>query len=576
MKVNKGRIIVTALAIMLVSLFGLNFISGPASRVYAAESDDKDYEEYGGVRFYDVDEIVIKDTNQPSEDEIEEASFRTGSGSITGRDWYSYSSKYFYQSLNANQKMMYKAMYEYCMYYLVTEDSSKDSPANYQMYTFQVGNKTVLESLTKEFKVADYGVSFEEADNTIMVFFYENPQFYFLDVYYYRTSAGYYLTFYDLFRDSTARAVYTNMIFDKVDECAQKVKDESIEYNKVKIAHDFVCDNNKYSFSEDLGYIEDYDQSIYSSIIMGKTVCAGYSKCTMAILRKAGQKAICIVSTQKGFHAWNMVMVGANWYNLDVTWDDSKRDNPNNTNYNYPYDYYFLISDDDLNNYDNNPEAHLALPILTNSLFKPVCKTNYSDSTYMDAKNSTALTETDVRADFNGIYRPEVIPVVTLSAKSFTYTGSVIKPAITVKAGGHVVSADSYVVSYPSAKNVGTYKVTVTLLESSGYSGTGIGEFKINPKKTSISKLSSGSKKKISVKVKKISKQASGYQIQYSTKKNFKSKKTVWLKGYNKNSKTISGLKSKKKYYVRVRTYKTVNGTKYYSEWSNVKTVKVK
>ena len=60
----------------------------------------------------------------------------------------------------------------------------------------------------------------------------------------------------------------------------------------------------------------------------------------------------------------------------------------------------------------------------------------------------------------------------------------------------------------------------------------------------------------------------SGYQIQYSTSKKFTSAKTVTVKGYKTTSKTIKSLKAKKTYYVRVRTYKTVNGKKVYSDWS--------
>ena len=48
------------------------------------------------------------------------------------------------------------------------------------------------------------------------------------------------------------------------------------------------------------------------------------------------------------------------------------------------------------------------------------------------------------------------------------------------------------------------------------------------------------------------------------------------VKGYSKTSKKITNLKGGKKYYVRVRTYKTVNGTKYYSPWSKTKTVTTK
>lgn len=96
-----------------------------------------------------------------------------------------------------------------------------------------------------------------------------------------------------------------------------------------------------------------------------------------------------------------------------------------------------------------------------------------------------------------------------------------------------------------------------------------------NPSKTSISKLTA-KKKGFTVKWKKPT-NASGYQIQYATDKNFKkNKKTVTVNKSSSTSKTVSKLKSKKKYYVRVRTYVTVNGTKKYSSWSAVKSIKTK
>ena len=68
-----------------------------------------------------------------------------------------------------------------------------------------------------------------------------------------------------------------------------------------------------------------------------------------------------------------------------------------------------------------------------------------------------------------------------------------------------------------------------------------------------------------------------GYQIQYSTDSKFKKgNKTITVKGYNKTSKKISKLKAKKKYYVRIRTYKTVYKKNYYSGWSKAKAVKTK
>ena len=69
----------------------------------------------------------------------------------------------------------------------------------------------------------------------------------------------------------------------------------------------------------------------------------------------------------------------------------------------------------------------------------------------------------------------------------------------------------------------------------------------------------------------------SGYQIQYSLKKNFKSKaKKVFVKGAGKTRRVIKKLKSRKKYYVRIRTYKKIGKATYYSPWSKKKSVKVK
>ena len=92
--------------------------------------------------------------------------------------------------------------------------------------------------------------------------------------------------------------------------------------------------------------------------------------------------------------------------------------------------------------------------------------------------------------------------------------------------------------------------------------------------RTSISSLKNSSSRKLTLAWKKNSK-ATGYQIQYSTKSNFSSYKTITVKSYKTVQKTISKLTKKKSYYVRVRCYKTYNGSKYYSAWSTRRAVKI-
>ena len=95
------------------------------------------------------------------------------------------------------------------------------------------------------------------------------------------------------------------------------------------------------------------------------------------------------------------------------------------------------------------------------------------------------------------------------------------------------------------------------------------------PKSASIKKVK-GAKKAILVTCKKVS-GVNGYEIQVATNKKFKkNKKTVNIKKQKTTKTTVKKLKAKKKYYVRVRTYKIVNGKKVYSSWSKVKSVKTK
>ena len=164
---------------------------------------------------------------------------------------------------------------------------------------------------------------------------------------------------------------------------------------------------------------------------------------------------------------------------------------------------------------------------------------------------------------------------ISLSATTYTYNGSTKKPSVTVKnANGTKLTTSSYTVTYASGrKNVGTYKVTIKM--KGNYSGTKTLTFKIIPPKTTIKSLTAG-KKSLKVAITKKSTQVTGYQIQYSTKKSFSSYSTKTVSSYKTTTVTLSSLSAKKTYYVRVRTYKTVNGKKYYSGWSTIKYKKTK
>ena len=169
---------------------------------------------------------------------------------------------------------------------------------------------------------------------------------------------------------------------------------------------------------------------------------------------------------------------------------------------------------------------------------------------------------------------------IKLKATSLTYNGKVRTPKVIVKdrTGKTLVKNTDYTVSYAKGrKYVGKYAVKITF--KGKYSGTKTLYFAIKPRATSISSLKAGSKK-FTVKWKKQATQTTGYQVQYSASSKFSKAKTVTVGKNTTVSKKISKLSGKKKYYVRVRTYKTVkiNGKsiRIYSGWSKAKTVTTK
>ena len=158
--------------------------------------------------------------------------------------------------------------------------------------------------------------------------------------------------------------------------------------------------------------------------------------------------------------------------------------------------------------------------------------------------------------------------------KAKTYTGKATSQAVTVKLGTKtLVKGTDYKVTYKNNKNVGTATVTITGINA--YGGSIKKTYKINPKGTSLKKVTAG-KKAFTATWTKQAKQTTGYQIQYSTSSKFKNAKTVTVKKNTTVKTKVKKLNAKKKYYVRIRTYKTVNGKKYYSSWSKSKTVKTK
>lgn len=167
---------------------------------------------------------------------------------------------------------------------------------------------------------------------------------------------------------------------------------------------------------------------------------------------------------------------------------------------------------------------------------------------------------------------------VALSSGSLVYTGKERKLSVRIiDSNGMEIDSKNYVLKYGNNVNVG--KASVTVIFRGDYEGSMTAYFDIVPKSIGSFRLVRRPNG-ILVKWKKQRKQTTGYEIQYSTSKKItgKTAKTVIVKNNKVVSKMLSIKKRRKKYYVRIRTFKVVkvNGKpqKFYSGWTKVRSVK--
>ena len=191
---------------------------------------------------------------------------------------------------------------------------------------------------------------------------------------------------------------------------------------------------------------------------------------------------------------------------------------------------------------------------------------NTSDSKKTQNSSTTNKLKKQKITKVSSAYKKSVGQSFTLKPKAkgkITYKTSNKKVA-TVNSKGKV-----------TVKGTGKATITVTAKATSTYSKC-VKKITVYgvPKKPEMKKLTAG-KKKFTVQWKK-DKKADGYQVQYSTDKKFK--KNVKSVNISKKSTkaTVKKLKKGKTYRVRVRSYKKINGKKYYSGWGKVKSVKVR
>lgn len=524
-------------------------------------------------------------------------------------EWDKYSSNYIYNNLNSDERKLWDALDYVCYLYLTGNDDAV----------------SVSGMVLPDYNIDYSALSLDRAVEVYLMFNYSNPQYYFIDGgYAYIESRGVMApTFYEEFRSGSARSKATQAMKNQITSCESAIAAAGSAEQKAKVAHDYIVKKVEY----DDNYLTDpenpFHQSAYSVFCDDHSVCAGYTKAFEMLMNGAGIDTIAVLSTD---HAWNMIKINDSWYHMDCTWDDWDGYSGYEIIYNFFNRSEAVIRSDGTHEIQSMFDGKLPKSTLDSgagntSIGKcatPSKKTATPKITYKTVKNGVQVTissntsNTEIYYTTNGQTASSSYTKSHRYKKPFTVSKKTTIKAIAVK--------DTYWNSDQTSKTVDGRVYTVNFKSNGGssvskqyvqynkvikkpsnpkrskytFAGwytdsklTKAWDFntkiksgktlyakwkKISLKQAVISKVQNVSGKKIKVTVKKVS-GADGYQIQYSTKSNMKSAKTVTS---SKTTTTISKLSKGKKYYIRVKAYKKDStGKKVAGKWSKVKNLKV-
>ena len=524
-------------------------------------------------------------------------------------EWDKYSSNYIYNNLNSTEQTFWDALAYVCALYLTGEDDAVSTSG----------------MVLPDYTISYSSLSLERATDIFLMFNYSNPQYYFINGgYAYIESRGILVpTFYTEFQSGSKRSQATQAMKNTITSWESTIASAGSTEQKAKAAHDLIAKKVQYDDNYLTNPENPFHQSAYSVFCDDHSVCAGYTKAFEMLMNGAGIDTIAVLSTD---HAWNMIRINDSWYHMDCTWDDLD----GYAGYEIIYKFFnrseAVIKSDGTHEIESMFDGKLPASTLDSGA------NNTSIGKCATPSKKTAAPKITCKSVKNGVQvaissttsNAEIYYTVNGSTASSSYTKSYrYKQPFTVSKKTNIKAIavkDTYWNSDQTGKTVDGRVYTVNFKSNGGssvskqyvqynktikkpsnpkrskyifcgwYSDSKLTKAwnfnnkitsgktlyakwkKISLKQAVISKVQNVSGKKIKVTVKKVS-GADGYQIQYSTKSNMKSAKTVTS---SKTTTTISKLSKGKKYYDRVKAYKKdTTGKKVAGKWSKVKNFKV-
>lgn len=202
------------------------------------------------------------------------------------------------------------------------------TPPEQDVYDEIYGN---IQSLTPQFSLLN-DTTTERINDIVHAVYYDNPELFWIDSSYrYGYTSDQRITNLTIHFNETAENFAAGK--EQFEAAADKIIEGAMAFSsdleKEKYVHDALVTSVEYRLNSPL------NQSAYSALVEGKSVCAGYSRAFQYILMKLGIPCYYAVGYAEQDHAWNIVELDGQYYNVDLSWNDPIGNPPDEIHYEY-------------------------------------------------------------------------------------------------------------------------------------------------------------------------------------------------------------------------------------------------
>ncbi len=254
----------------------------------------------------DTDLRIVQIDLDPAEYVQEAGSLVLYSSHAQESEWNKYATDYYYNKMDSRKQGLFQALDAVCYSYLTGTTDVESVEVSSGVYS----------GMMSYVSYSSYGLSQNEAISVLLMFRFSNPQYYFINEYYWSGSGNIALGMYTDFTNGATRAAKTEAFKTKIDNWVSVIGSQSDALTKEAKAHELVLTNASYDS------MAAYNQSCYSLLMNagGATVCAGYAQTFALLCNAVGLDTICVTSNT---HEWNQIKVNNTWYHVDATWNDN-------------------------------------------------------------------------------------------------------------------------------------------------------------------------------------------------------------------------------------------------------------